>query len=71
MKLEDIENIPREYLLATEIAPLLECNPYSINVQAHEDIRNHTNSLGFPVIVMGSRVKIPKEPFLRFMRGNA
>lgn len=70
MTLKEIEAIPREYLLPTEIAPLLGCNPYSINVQAREDIKNHTNSFGFRVTVIGSRVKIPKDPFLNYMRGQ-
>ena len=38
------------------------------NIQAKQDIARGTNSLGFPVIVIGSRVKIPKLPFIRFMR---
>ena len=43
----------------------LGCHHYSINVAA----RDCPDALGFPVIKMGSRVRIPKEGFVRFCRG--
>lgn len=63
--LQDIENCPKPMLIPTDIAPVLGCDPYSINVQAREN----PDALGFPVIVMGTRVRIPKDGFLRFCRG--
>lgn len=66
MTLEEIEKIPKEMLLATDIAPYLECDPHSIRVQAQED----PTKLIFPVIVIGSRVKIPKQAFINVMRGK-
>lgn len=63
--LEDIEDLDSEMLTAQQIAPILGVNPQTIRVMA---ATNHA-ALGFPVIVMGSRVKIPKVPFLHFM-GN-
>ena len=62
--LEEIEAIPREVLTCTEIAPILGAKPDNIHAQAMAE----PGLLGFPVIVMKSRVKIPKRPFLRFMR---
>lgn len=70
MTLDEIKNLPREFLRPTDIAPILGCTPYSINVQAHEDIKNRTNSLGFPVCVIRRRIKIPKAAFIRFMEGE-
>ena len=63
MNLSDIQKIDKEYLTATDIAPLLECNPQDIRTQAQND----PTKLGFPVIVTGTRVRIPKNGFIFFM----
>jgi len=64
--LEEIEALPQNMLTAANVAPYLECDPNLIRWQAH----NEPEKLGFPVIVVGSRVKIPKIPFIKFMRGD-
>jgi hypothetical protein len=64
MTLADIEKINDEFLLADDIAPLLQSNPQSIRGQAQEN----PAKLGFPVIVVGTHVKIPKAGFLFFMK---
>lgn len=64
--LEDIEDLDSEMLTAQQIAPILCANPETIRLQARE----RPELLGFPVIVMGNRVKIPRQPFLSFMRGT-
>ena len=46
------------------VAPVLKCNPATLHMQAMEEPWR----LGFPVIVMGSRVKIPRRPFLAYMK---
>lgn len=61
--LQDIEAVDREFLLISEIAPILGANPQTIRCQAQQ----RPEMLGFPVIVIGSRVKIPKRPFIQFM----
>ena len=66
MTLEELEALPTEILTCQQIAPLLGANPATIHGQATD----RPELLGFPVIVMGRRVKIPKKPFLRFMRGE-
>ncbi len=63
--LQEIENSPKTVLVPADVAPVLGCEAYNINLQAKAD----PSKLGFPVIMIGSRVKIPKEGFLRFMRG--
>ena len=62
MTLQDIERIPKEYLTA---APVLGADPQTIRMQA----RLRPDLLPFPAVCLGSRVKIPKEAFLRVMRG--
>ena len=67
MTLAEIENSTKEVLTCTDVAPVLRCNPATLHMQAIEQPWR----LGFPVIVMGSRVKIPRKPFLNFMNGGA
>lgn len=64
--LEEIAAIDSPILLPRQIAGYLGCAQYAINLAA----RNYPEELGFPVIVIGNRVKIPKEGFLNFCRGN-
>ena len=65
-ELERIAALDKEMLVPTDIAKYLGCSPYSINV-ATEDGRN---PFPFPVIRMGRRVRIPKQPFLKAMMGE-
>lgn len=65
--LSDLENIPREWLTPAEIASVLGTDPNMIRWQAH----NEPEKLGFPIILIGTRTKIPRMPFIKFMRGEA
>ena len=60
--LDDLRQIDRDYLIPGEICGVLGCDAYRINVAA----RNHPELLGVPVVVINSRVKIPRIPFLRY-----
>ena len=64
--LNDIEALKNDFLTPAQAAPALGCDPNTIRIAA----RRAPEKLGFPVVVMGRRVKIPKEAFLRFMRGE-
>ena len=66
MTLEDIEMLDKEMLVPTDIAPILGCTPYTINVAT----RNGENPFPFPVIRIGTRVRIPKMPFIKAMKGE-
>ena len=66
MTLKDIEMMDKEMLVPADVAPILGCNPYSINVAT----RDGKNPVPFPIIRMGTRVRIPKGPFLKAMRGE-
>ena len=58
MTLDEIRSSDKEVLTCQDVATL--------HMQAVEQPWR----LGFPVIVMGSRVKIPRRPFLKFMEGE-
>ena len=63
---ETLRAYPKDFLVSAQVAPLLDGTPQLIR----ETAREHPEWLGFPVIVYGSRVKIPKLPFLRYIRGE-
>ena len=44
----------------------LEYNPQAIRIMAREN----PAALGFPVVVIGTRTKIPRVPFLRYVLGD-
>ena len=66
MTLRDIEQMDSEFLIPEQVAAVLGCNAYAINVQ----VRDNPAALGFPTIKLGSRVKIPRLAFIRFMKGE-
>lgn len=63
MTLQEIRESEKDFLVPEEVAPVLGCKPYTINLQAKED----PGKLGFPVAVLGTRVKIPRQGFLYWM----
>lgn len=66
MTLEEIRTSRALWLTADEIAPILGCKAHSIRVQAHAD----PHKLGFPVVVTGRRVRIPRARFLEYIDGG-
>lgn len=67
MTLSEIENYERDWLTPAQVAPVLGTDPMWIRWQAKRD----PSKLGFPVVVISTRTKIPRLPFLNFMRGKA
>ena len=63
MTLEELKLSKNLLVTPADIAPILHCDPQCIRYQA----RVNPSALGFPVIVQGSRVRIPRIPFLRFI----
>lgn len=60
----ELEACQDTFLTAEQVAPLLQADAHSIRLQAHAD----PTRLGFPVVVMGRRVKIPRVGMLEFCR---
>ena len=63
MTVEEIRQSDEVFLCAADIAPVLGCDPNWIRRAAHDA----PELIGFPVSVMGSRVRIPRKPFLIFI----
>ena len=63
MTLDEIRNSTKEVLTPADVAEVLQADPQDIRVQA----RTAPERLGFPVIIIKSRTKIPRVPFLRYM----
>ena len=65
-ELDRIAALDKEMLVPTDVAKCLGCSAYTINIVT----RDGKNPFPFPVIRLGTRVKIPKIPFLKIMRGE-
>ena len=66
MDINDIKRMEKDILTPNEVARVLECDPNVIRRQAKEDILQ----LGFPASKVGSRVKIPREAFIKWYEGE-
>lgn len=66
MTLKEIIASDREILIPTDISEVIGTDPQAIRTMA----RKRPDLLGFPVCVVGSRVKIPRRAFIRFMTGE-
>lgn len=66
MTFEEIQKSDELMLTPAEVAEALHLDPNSLRAQA----QHKPELLGFPVIVVGSRVKIPRVPFLKFLAGE-
>lgn len=66
MTLEDIKAMDVDVITPNVAAQVLRCDPHFIRVAA----RQHPEYLGFPVSLIGTRTKIPRGAFIRFMEGK-
>jgi hypothetical protein len=67
MTIEQIINSTKEVLTPSDICAILGCSSYAITLQAREDREHGVNSFPFPVLIIGTRPKIPRIPFIRAM----
>ena len=67
MTLHEIKESEALFLAPADIAPVLGCDPNFIRRAAHDA----PELIGFPVSVIGSRTRIPRKPFLRFLGEEA
>ncbi len=65
-ELDRIAALDKAMLVPTDVAKYLGCSAYTINVATE----NGNNPFPFPIIRMGRRVRIPKIPFIKTMRGE-
>ena len=63
MTLYEIKASDALFLTPAQVAPIIGCDPHLIRLQA----RDRPERLGFPVTVTGSRTKIPRKPFLKWL----
>lgn len=61
MTLEQIKASNKPFLKPADLVDVLGSNAQTIRMSARLGL------LGFPVTIMGSRVKIPRVPFLQFI----
>ena len=61
--MQDLVTSDKEFFTVNDVCGVLGSDPQTIRICA----RQRPELLGFRTIVMGSRVKIPRIPFLRFM----
>ena len=59
----DIRKMDTDFITASVAGQAIGVDPQSLRVQAWTDAKK----LGFPVIVVGKRMMIPRKPFLRFI----
>ena len=64
--LDEIKAMDRDMVTPAVVAGVVGCDPYYISVQAKED----PAALGFPVCVVGTRTKIPRLAFIRWVEGT-
>lgn len=64
MTYSELLNSDKDFLNPKDVAEVLGCDQYRINIQAKED----PEKLGFPVCMIGTRVRIPRLGFIRWMQ---
>ena len=65
MTLLEMKELQRDVLTCTEVSSILKCSEQTLHLQAQKK----PDTLGFPVICIGNRVKIPRIAFIRYMEG--
>ena len=65
MTLSEIRASEKPYLTPTDVAPVLKCHPYALNVTV-----NSGGTLPFPNFKIGNRLKIPRAGFLAWADKN-
>lgn len=64
IEIKKLEKMDTLTITPAMAAKVLAADPHSIRMQA----RYHPERLGFPTVCCGNRVKILREPFVRFVK---
>lgn len=65
-RLERLKASDALFIRPADVAEILHCSPELIRVAA----KQNPELLGFPVCVAGTRTRIPRLPFIRFVEGE-
>lgn len=57
----------KDHFTPNDVCGVLRCDPHTLRLTA----RQRPELLGFRVVIMGNRIKIPRIPFLQFMGVSA
>ena len=63
LTIQDLKDSGKTFFTPADISGVLGSDPQTIRTQAHQ----RPELLGFPVLIIGNRVKIPSIPFLAFI----
>lgn len=63
MTIDQLRSSDKTFLTPAEVAPTLGSDPQAIRCQVWADVAK----LGFPVVIIGRRIKIPRKPFLEYI----
>ena len=66
MTLDELRTYDKEFLTPAQVAPILGVDAQDVRVAA----KQAPGRLGFNVSVIGSRVKIPRRAFLKWLEGE-
>ena len=66
LTLADIKQMTKDIITPREAAQVVGCDPQKMRLEAREKPEN----LGFPVIIVRSRIKIPRMAFIKYMEGD-
>lgn len=64
MTLDEVRELRTDIITPAQAAQVLKCDPAYIRVAAREGV------FEFPAVLVGNRVKIPREAFVRYMEGR-
>lgn len=65
MTFEEIKESDKDFIFADDVKDVICVSPNALRKQAHED----PSKLGFPVMVCGTKVRIPRKAFIKFIEG--
>lgn len=66
MTIQEIRATEKAFLTCADIAPAIGSDPHALRVEAKKE---HSR-LGFPVLIIGTRVKIPTAGFINWYEGR-
>lgn len=66
MTIQEIKATEKPFLTCADIAPAIGSDPHALRLEA----RKPNSRLGFPVLLIGTRVKIPTAGFVAWYEGR-